>query len=199
MMKRFIFLLIFFISSVNAINIQQIEAEAKKYLGGKYVWGGSNPLKGMDCSGFVQYVFSKTNVSLPRTAWEQSKIGTTIAKDNLQKGDLLFFLTDRSRGIPVTHTGLYLGNGNFIHAAGKDKGIIISPLSDYSKTFVIAKRITKTPLEQINIQAVLSPYEKALMSSTKVAFTNDPFVMINEKYYRLSELQKINSKGKMNE
>ena len=67
-----------------------------------------------------------------------------MEKENLQKGDLLFFLTDKKRGIPVTHVGIYIGNGNFIHAASKDKGIIISPLTHgkYAKTFVSARRVT---------------------------------------------------------
>ena len=81
---------------------------------------------------------------MPRTAWEQSKKGQIVERDNLQKGDLLFFLTDKKRGIPITHVGIYIGNGNFIHAASKKKGIIISPLThgSYAKTYVSARRVT---------------------------------------------------------
>jgi len=63
----------------------------------------------------------------------------------LQKGDLLFFLTDKKRKIPVTHVGIYLGDGKFIHAASKKKGIIISPIYSgyYSGKFVSAKRVLK--------------------------------------------------------
>jgi cell wall-associated NlpC family hydrolase len=66
-----------------------------------------------------------------------------VAKNNLEKGDLLFFLTDKKRGIPVTHVGIYMGNGQFIHAASKKKGIIISPIHNgyYSNKFVSAKRV----------------------------------------------------------
>ncbi len=115
---------------------------AKYFKGGKYVWGGTSP-KGFDCSGYVQYLYKKHNVNLPRTAWAQSKKGLSVDKDNLQKGDLLFFLTDRKRGIPVTHVGIYIGNGEFIHAASKKKGIIISPIYHgyYAKKFVSAKRV----------------------------------------------------------
>ncbi|CAA6823493.1 MAG: NLP/P60 family protein, partial [uncultured Sulfurovum sp.] len=62
-----------------------------------------------------------------------------------KKGDLLFFLTDKSRNIPVTHVGIYIGDGNFIHAASKRKGIIITSLDDskYSLLFVKATRIIK--------------------------------------------------------
>ena len=117
---------------------------AKFFKGGKYVWGGTTP-KGFDCSGYVQYLYKKHNVNLPRTAWSQSKKGIPIDKAHLEKGDLLFFLTDKKRGIPVTHVGIYLGNGEFIHAASKKKGIIISPITHghYADTFVSARRVLK--------------------------------------------------------
>lgn len=115
---------------------------AKYFKGGKYVWGGTTP-KGFDCSGYVQFLYKKHNVNLPRTAWSQSKKGVSVSKNDLIKGDLLFFLTDKKRGIPVTHVGIYIGNGEFIHAASKKKGIIISPIHQgyYSKKFVSAKRV----------------------------------------------------------
>jgi hypothetical protein len=117
---------------------------AKKYLGGKYVWGGTLP-NGFDCSGYVQYVYKKEGVQLPRTAFQQSKVGKDVTWQTLQEGDLLFFLTDKSRNIPVTHVGLYLGEDKFIHAASSKKGIIISSLSKsrYAKLFVKATRIIK--------------------------------------------------------
>ena len=116
---------------------------AKYFKGGKYIWGGTSP-KGFDCSGYVQYLYKKHHVNLPRTAWAQSKKGMSINKADLKKGDLVFFLTDKKRGIPVTHVGIYIGNGKFIHAASKKKGIIISPLTHghYAKTFVSARRVT---------------------------------------------------------
>jgi len=117
---------------------------ARYFKGGRYVWGGTSP-EGFDCSGYVQYLYKKHHIDLPRTAWAQSKVGIPVAKNALQKGDLLFFLTDKSREIPVTHVGIYLGNGHFIHAASKKKGIIISPIDHgyYAKKFVTAKRILK--------------------------------------------------------
>ena len=117
---------------------------AKYFKGGKYVWGGTSP-DGFDCSGYVQYLYKKHGVNLPRTAWSQSKKGQEVDLAHLRKGDLLFFLTDKKRGIPVTHVGIYLGNGEFIHAASKKKGIIISPITygKYRKCFVKAKRVIK--------------------------------------------------------
>ena len=128
---------------VSAIDKQKLLEDAKYFKGGKYVWGGTTP-EGFDCSGYVQYLYKKHHINLPRTAWAQSKKGISVDKEHLQKGDLLFFLTDKKRGIPITHVGIYIGNGNFIHAASKKKGIIISPIThgSYAKYFVSAKRVT---------------------------------------------------------
>jgi cell wall-associated NlpC family hydrolase len=120
----------------------QILEDAKYFKGGRYVWGGTTP-QGFDCSGYVQYLYRKHDINLPRTAWEQSKMGREVNIDELKKGDLLFFLTDRKRNIPITHVGIYIGNGEFIHAASKKQGIIISPIThgNYARTFVKAKRV----------------------------------------------------------
>ena len=128
---------------ITPLDKQKLLEDAKYYKGGKYVWGGTTP-EGFDCSGYVQYLYKKHHINLPRTAWAQSKKGLTVKKDDLQKGDLLFFLTDKKRGIPVTHVGIYIGNGKFIHAASKKKGIIISPIThgSYARCFVKAKRVT---------------------------------------------------------
>lgn len=125
-------------------NKENILTNAKRHLGGKYVWGGTHP-NGFDCSGYTQYIYEKEGVKIPRTAYQQSKVGKEVSRFNLKKGDLLFFLTDKSRNIPITHVGIYIGNGNFIHAASKKKGIIITSLDDskYSLLFVKATRIIK--------------------------------------------------------
>lgn len=132
------------IYQISDIDRQKLLEDAKYFKGGKYVWGGTTP-EGFDCSGYVQYLYKKHNINLPRTAWAQSKKGKTIGRNELQKGDLLFFLTDKKRGIPITHVGIYIGNGNFIHAASKKKGIIISPLTygSYAQTFVSARRVSQ--------------------------------------------------------
>ncbi|MCD6653206.1 MAG: C40 family peptidase [Sulfurovum sp.] len=121
---------------------KQLLKDAKYYKGGRYVWGGTTP-KGFDCSGYVQYLYKKHRIDLPRTAYAQSKKGRPIDINNLQKGDLLFFLTDKKRGIPVTHVGIYIGEGKFIHAASKKDGIIISPIThgSYRERFVEARRV----------------------------------------------------------
>ncbi len=129
---------------INPVDKAKLLQDAKYYKGGKYIWGGTTP-NGFDCSGYVQYLYKKHKIKLPRTAYSQSKIGQTIAFKDIKKGDLLFFLTDKSRGIPITHVGIYLGDGRFIHAASRKEGIIISPITygSYKRCFVTAKRVNK--------------------------------------------------------
>ena len=125
-------------------NKDSIVQNAKTHLGENYVWGGTKP-NAFDCSGYMKYLYEKEGIEIPRTAYQQSKVGQYVERDELEKGDLLFFLTDKKRNIPITHVGLYLGNDKFIHAASKKKGIIISSLSKskYNKIYVKAKRIIK--------------------------------------------------------
>ncbi len=116
-----------------------IVATAKRYLGVPYLWGGSSP-SGFDCSGFVQYVFKQHGISLPRTSKEQWTVGTSVSKANLQIGDLVFFSNTYTSGI--SHLGIYVGNGEFIHASSS-KGVVISSLSNsyWASHYTGAKRI----------------------------------------------------------
>ena len=91
----------------------QIVAEAKKYLGVRYVYGGASP-SGFDCSGFVYYVLKQFGYSPYRTPADQIKMGTSVSKANLQPGDIVFFAGTAGTGI--THVGIYAGNGQFIHS-----------------------------------------------------------------------------------
>ena len=94
----------------------RIVAEAKKYLGVPYVWAGSSP-NGFDCSGYTQYVARACGISINRTAANQWKNGTYVAKEDLQPGDLVFFANTYKAGI--SHVGIYVGNGEFLHAANE--------------------------------------------------------------------------------
>ena len=116
-----------------------ILATAKTYLGVPYVWGGSTP-SGFDCSGYVQYVFAKHGISLPRTSKQQWSVGTAVSKSNLVPGDLVFFANTYTSGI--SHLGIYMGGGQFIHASSS-KGVIISELSNsyWASHYYGAKRI----------------------------------------------------------
>ncbi len=109
----------------------------------EYVWGGTNLSTGADCSGFTQSLFKQYGKkNIPRTALEQSKGGVYIEKGNLKEGDLVFFKTNNKRTIPITHVGIYTGDGNFIHAQSKKTGVVITSLDDslYKNKFVTARR-----------------------------------------------------------
>ncbi|MCM1150057.1 MAG: NlpC/P60 family protein [Butyricicoccus sp.] len=119
---------------------EQIVATAKEYLGYRYVWGGMSPA-GFDCSGFVNYVYKQHGYSMNRVAQSiYSNDGVNVEKDSLQPGDLVFF---GYSGTSVTHVGLYIGDGQMIHASTYNTGVIISDLSDsyYTRMYVGAKRI----------------------------------------------------------
>ena len=88
-----------------------IVADAASYIGVPYQWGGTSPTTGFDCSGLVQKVFPDQGITLPRTAAEQQAVGTPVASvADAQPGDLVFY------GSPVTHVGIYIGNGKMINA-----------------------------------------------------------------------------------
>ena len=91
---------------------------AQDYLGVPYKWGGTSE-SGFDCSGLTRAVYRLNGISLPRTSFDQYDDGTAINKSKLQKGDLVFFITNKGRR--VNHVGIYIGNNEFIHAPSKGK------------------------------------------------------------------------------
>lgn len=113
---------------------------AKQQLGKPYVWGAEGP-SSFDCSGFTQYVFKNAaGKNLPRVSKEQSEFGQSVNKSNLQKGDLIFFDTDKD-GV-VNHVGIYMGNNEFIHASSGGKKVIISQLNSYyNSVYTNARRV----------------------------------------------------------
>jgi cell wall-associated NlpC family hydrolase len=115
-----------------------LEKTSEDLLGTPYKWAG-NTTKGFDCSGYTSYVFSQFGIDLPHTSKGQSQEGTEIAKSDLRAGDLVFFNTG---GSGISHVGIYLRDGVFIHSA-TDKGIIKSKLSEsyYAKRYVTSRRI----------------------------------------------------------
>lgn len=110
-------------STSNRVTGEQVVETAMKYLGNPYVYGGTSLTNGTDCSGFTQGVMKIHGVTIPRTSGEQSKVGTLITKENLQKGDLLFFGSSANN---ISHCGIYIGDGKMIHASTPETGIIIS-------------------------------------------------------------------------
>jgi cell wall-associated NlpC family hydrolase len=119
---------------------------AKQFIGIRYKWGGITP-KGFDCSGYTSYVMKHFGVKIPRTSKEQSKSGTAIAKSDLRTGDLVFFGRSASNRT-VSHVGIYISDGNFIHSSsgGGGKGVTISNLNrgSYAARYVGARRYMKT-------------------------------------------------------
>jgi cell wall-associated NlpC family hydrolase len=109
---------------------------AMRYLGIPYLWGGSSPSTGFDCSGFIMYVYAQGGVSLPHNAAAQYGVGTPVSKDQLQPGDLVFF-------DGLGHNGIYIGGSQFIHSPHTGDVVKISSLSDswYASTYVGARRI----------------------------------------------------------
>ena len=103
-----------------------ILAEAKKYLGTPYVFGGASP-SGFDCSGFVYYVLKQLGFSPYRTPADQYKQGTSVSKDQLKPGDIVFFANTYASGI--SHVGIYAGNGQFIHAPNSRSTVSYSDLT----------------------------------------------------------------------
>lgn len=111
------------------ISESTIIAYASNYLGTPYVWGGTSPNPGFDCSGFTQYVYRHFGISLGRTTYDQIKNGISVSRDNLQPGDLVFFGTYSN----PHHMGIYVGNNSYIHAPRTGDVIKISSVgrSDY--------------------------------------------------------------------
>lgn len=98
----------------------------REQVGLRYKHGAKSPGKAFDCSGLVQWVMARFNLDVPRTSREQSKLGLEVPKDpsQLRPGDLLFF----GKGKTVNHVGIYVGEGKYVHAANRRKGVIESSL-----------------------------------------------------------------------
>ena len=120
---------------------QAIVQTALLYKGYAYTWGGMSPATGFDCSGFANYVCKQNGITLHRVAQDvYSYDGVWVSKDQLQPGDLLFF---GYGPYSVTHMGIYVGNGQMIHASTSSTGVIYSDINSnyYTRMYVGAKRV----------------------------------------------------------
>ena len=121
--------------------VKTVLEKAQEYLGVPYVWGG-NGWSGLDCSGLVKNCFAKSGVRLPRRASEQARVGRPVPLDPsaLKPGDRLYFAVKRAS---IDHTGIYLGNGLFIHASMSQGKVTIDPLRKplFSRSWVAARRL----------------------------------------------------------
>lgn len=120
----------------------RILSKAQSFRGVRYRWGASSR-SATDCSGFTSQVFKSQGFRLPRTSAEQSQVGAKVSRGELKKGDLVFFRT--RRGVRVSHVGIYMGNGRFIHASSGGGHVQVNSLADgyYHERFVGARRVAK--------------------------------------------------------
>jgi cell wall-associated NlpC family hydrolase len=104
---------------------------------------GQSSRSGVDCSGFSSLVYRDQGVKLPRTSRDQSHVGSKISKGQLQKGDLVFFKTNR--GSRINHVGIYIGNGKFIHASSGGGKVQVNSLNEgyYNRRYATARRVVK--------------------------------------------------------
>ncbi|MBN3795143.1 MULTISPECIES: C40 family peptidase [Burkholderia] len=114
---------------------------ALNMIGVRYRWGGNSPDSGLDCSGFVRYVFQDTlGMSLPRRAEEMSRVGEKVSMSNLKPGDLVFFNTMRRT---FSHVGIYIGDNKFVHSPSTGSTIRVDDLDSgyWEKRFTGARRL----------------------------------------------------------
>jgi len=106
----------------------EIVLEALALLGVPYRWGGTDPARGLDCSGLIRHVFKTVAaLDLPRRSEEMSRLGKKVGRADLRAGDLLFFNT---LGHPNSHVALYLGDGRFVHAPGRKSQVRVDGLDE---------------------------------------------------------------------
>lgn len=133
----------------------QIRNLAIMHYGIPYVRGGTSP-RGFDCSGLTQYVFGKVDYTLKRTVAQQLQSGVIIPKEDLQCGDLVFFKYTTAAGSLYSHVGIYIGNGQIIHASST-RGVTVDNLGTpyYTEHYLCARRVILSDLTHISTTATV--------------------------------------------
>ncbi|ALP63246.1 C40 family peptidase [Paraburkholderia caribensis] len=129
---------------------------ALNMIGVRYRWGGDTPDSGLDCSGFVRYVFQDTlGMALPRRAEEMSRVGEKVRVSDLKPGDLVFFNTMRRT---FSHVGIYIGDNKFVHSPSTGSTIRVDDMDDgyWEKRFTGARRIESTVPQQQELRQRVS-------------------------------------------
>ena len=116
---------------------------AMSLIGLSYRFGGNSPTQGLDCSGFMQYIFKRSmGITLPRTSAEMATVGQQVDRANLKPGDMVFF----GSGGRVSHVGMYIGNDRFIHAprTGRDIEITSTNGNYWKSRYITARRVDRS-------------------------------------------------------
>ncbi len=151
---------------------KEVEKNAKKLLGRRYVWGAVGP-NTFDCSGFTMKVFRKVGINLPRVSRNQAKVGKLVKFDELQRGDMVFFDTSRAHRGKVNHVGIYLGDGEFIHASSGKKRVVITSFNKkrfYRDRFLWGRRVLK---EKVNYAFDTLPWLPKIKAASGMGLINE--------------------------
>ena len=128
-------------STAAGASAARVLATAESYLGKKYLYGGETPSTGFDCSGFVQYVFGRHSVALPRTSRQQAGAGRMLPRSvaTLRPGDLMLF---SSKGGRVDHVAIYAGNNRILHSSAGAGGVVYDDLSTPRGKWYLARHVS---------------------------------------------------------
>jgi cell wall-associated NlpC family hydrolase len=130
---------------INLTETKKIEDDARQFLGRRYVWAANGP-NCFDCSGFTRYVYKLHGLNIPRHSGNQARVGIKVTYNELRKGDLVFFDTERRKTGKVNHVGIYLEDGKFIHASSGNKKVVITNFEKkryYKSRFLWGRRLIK--------------------------------------------------------